>query len=171
MWSWIKYKALRLYAQMIREKAPPEYVARGWALGMFIGCVVPFGFQLLVSIPLSFTLKGSKIGAVLGTFVTNPLTIFFIYPAQCWLADRIFFSGHLSYSHLCNTEWSYDAVMELGSEAVQAFFVGGFLFAAVFTPLTYWGVLKLVRRHRARVAAAHAANVERRRRAAKESAG
>ena len=163
MWGWMKYKALRLYAQMVREKAPPEYVARGWAIGMFIGCLVPFGFQLVVSIPLSFTLKGSKVGAVLGTFITNPLTIFFIYPAQSWLADRIFFSGHLSYSHLCNTEWTYDAVMELGAEALQAFFVGGFLFALMFTPLTYWGVLKLVQRHRRRVAAVEAAKAARRR--------
>ena len=152
MWGWIKYRLLRLYARMIHEKAPPEYIARGWAIGMFIGCLVPFGFQLLVSIPLSFTLKGSKVGAVLGTFITNPLTVFFIYPAQSWIADRLFFSGRLSYSHLCNVEWSYDAVMELGAEAVQAFFVGGFLFAVVLTPLTYWGVLKLVRRHRRRIA-------------------
>ena len=163
MWGWIKYKCFRLYAKMVREKAPPEYIARGWALGMFIGCLVPFGFQLLVSIPLSFTFKGSKIGAVLGTFITNPLTIFFIYPAQCWIADRIFFAGRLSYSHLCNTEWSFDAVMELGAEAVQAFFVGGFLFAIIAGPITYWAVLKLVKRHRRRVAAAQAAKMASRR--------
>lgn len=165
MWGWIKYKALRLYAQMVREKAPPEYIARGWSLGMFIGCSVPFGFQLLVSVPLSFTLKASKIGAVLGTFITNPFTIFFIYPTQCWLADRLFFSGQLSYSRLCKTEWTFDSVMELGAEAAQSFFVGGFLFAAVLTPLTYWAVLKLVRRHRARAAAVHAAKAELRRKA------
>ncbi len=170
MWGWLKYKLLRLYVQMVREKASPEYIARGWSLGMFIGCTIPFGFQLLVSVPLSFTLKCSKIGAVLGTFITNPLTIFFLYPAQCWLADRLLFSGHLSYSHLCNTEWTYDSVMELGTDAARAFFVGGFLFAAVLTPLTYWGVLKLVRRHRARVAATHAAKQERMRKL-KESCG
>lgn len=137
---------------MIREKAPPEYVARGWAIGMFIGFLVPFGFQLMVSIPLSFALKGSKVGAVLGTFVTNPFTIFFIYPAQCWLADRMLFAGRLSYARLCNVEWSFDSVVELGTEVVQAFFVGGFLFAIIAAPITYWGVLNLVRRHRRRMA-------------------
>lgn len=139
---------------MIRERASPEYIARGWALGMFIGCLIPFGFQLVVSVPLSFALKGSKVGAVLGTFITNPLTIFFIYPAQCWLADRLFFAGRLSYSNLSNVEWTFDSVMELGAEAAQAFFVGGFLFAVVLAPLTYWCVLRLVQRHRRRVAAA-----------------
>ena len=45
--------------------------------------------------------------------------------------------------------------LQLGEELVAAFFVGGFLFAAVFTPLVYFGVLAYVRRHRARVAAKH----------------
>jgi uncharacterized protein (DUF2062 family) len=53
--------------------------------------------------------------------------------------------------------------MELGAEAVQAFFVGGFLFAVIAGPLTYWGVLKLVQRHRRRAAAAQAAKIAYRR--------
>ena len=48
---------------------------------------------------------------------------------------------------------SWDSVLQLGEELVAAFFVGGFLFAAVFTPLVYFGVLAYVRRHRARAAA------------------
>ena len=28
---------LRLYAKIVREKASPEYIARGWAIGMFYG--------------------------------------------------------------------------------------------------------------------------------------
>lgn len=153
MWRRLKYRCLRIYARMIHERASPEYIARGWAIGVFIGCAVPFGVQLIVSVPLSFALKGSKLGATVGTFITNPLTIFFLYPAQCWVADRLLFEGHLSYSRLCNVEWTFASVLELGAEAVQAFFAGGFLFAAVATPLAYFGVLGLVRRHRRRVAA------------------
>ena len=52
---------LKLYTKMVGEKATPEYIARGWAIGMFYGCMIPFGFQLMLSIPTSFALKGSKI--------------------------------------------------------------------------------------------------------------
>ena len=60
--------------KIVREKASPEYIARGWAIGMFFGCLIPFGFQLICSIPAAFILKGSKIGATLGTLLTNPVS-------------------------------------------------------------------------------------------------
>ena len=78
IFSWIKKKCIWLYLKIVREKASPEYVARGWAIGMFCGCLIPFGVQLLISVPAAFILKGSKIGASIGTFVTNHFTIFFI---------------------------------------------------------------------------------------------
>ena len=148
MWQWIKSKGEALYSRMVREKKPPEFIARGWAIGMFVGCAVPFGFQLVLSVPLSFWLKGSRIGATVGTFITNPLTIFFIYPVQCWVADRLFLSGGLSYNRLANTEWSLEAVAALGTETLKAFFLGGLLFAAILAPITYFTVLRLVREYR-----------------------
>ena len=56
--SWIKWKWLRLRARMMRERHPPEFIARGWAIGMFYGCTIPFGFQLILSIPTAILLKG-----------------------------------------------------------------------------------------------------------------
>ena len=152
MWEWFKRKGLGLYARIVREKKPPEFIARGWAIGMFIGCSVPFGFQLVLSVPLAFWLKGSRVGATIGTFITNPLTIFFIYPVQCWVADRLFLSGGLSYNRLVGTEWNFEAVAALGSEALKAFFLGGLLFAVVLTPITYFTVLQLVKGYRRQIA-------------------
>ena len=59
----VRRKALRLYLRIVHEKATPEYIARGWAIGMFYGCLIPFGLQLALSIPTAFLLKGSKVGA------------------------------------------------------------------------------------------------------------
>ena len=67
------------YMKAVRDKGTPEYIARGWAIGMFVGFAIPFGLQLAISIPLSFLMKGSKLGSILGTFTTNHFTIFIIY--------------------------------------------------------------------------------------------
>ena len=67
-----------LKGKMLRDRMSPNRVAAGWAIGMFIGCSVPFGFQLVVSVPVAVLTKTSKIGATLGTFVTNRVTIFFV---------------------------------------------------------------------------------------------
>ncbi len=146
-------KWLRLCVKIIREKASPQYIARGWAIGMFYGCTIPFGFQLLLSIPTAFILKGSKIGATIGTLITNHFTIFVIYPAQCWVASKILGSD-LSYGAVSNAlqgvirEQSYQALMAIGKDLTIAFFFGGFLLAAVCVPLTYFGVLKFVQLRR-----------------------
>ena len=162
--SWIKWKWMRLRARMLREKQPPEFIARGWAIGMFYGCTIPFGFQLILSIPTAVILKGSKVGATVGTFITNHFTIFVIYPAQCWVGNMVlelFGCNVISVakivselkrvgglSMLSGEFWS--ALGQLGSGVMASFFIGGILLALVCTPLTYWGVLRSVQRRRAR---------------------
>ena len=156
--SWIKWKWARLVARIDRDRASPEYVARGWAIGMFYGCTIPFGFQLILSIPTAMLLRGSKVGATCGTFITNHFTIFLIYPVQCWLGNRLL-GGDLTYDHICSAlkevvaEQSWASVLKLGEELMAAFFLGGFIIAAVLVPLTYFGVLSFVRANRARIAA------------------
>ena len=148
-----KYRLKKLYVRAVREKKPPEYIAKGWAIGMCIGCAIPFGVQLYISIPLSFYFKASKIGATLGTFITNPFTIIFLYPAQCWLGARAL-GRDIEYGAIASQmkqmlaaqDWA--SLSSLSGALVTSFFVGGFIFAAVMTPLTYYGMLTLVRRYR-----------------------
>ena len=135
---------------MIHDPLPPEDVAAGWALGMFIGCAIPFGLQLIVSIPLALMMRISKIGATLGTLITNPITIFFIYPAQTYVVNKILFGGSITYSKLMNFEWTWESVRRLGAEAMASFFLGGIFLALIMTPITYLVVKSLVVRHRRR---------------------
>ena len=162
--SWIKEKWRRLCEQILREKASPQFIARGWAIGMFYGWMIPFGFQLMLSIPTAFILKGSKIGATLGTLVTNHFTIFVIYPVQCWLGNKLLaacgfsvlpvneiFSRLMAVGELSMLSGAFwQALGSLGSGILMPFFIGGFFFAAICTPLTYGSVLMYVRRHRKR---------------------
>ena len=147
--STVKRWWVRLYAKMVTEKATPEYVARGWAIGMFYGCLIPFGFQLALSIPTSFVLKGSKIGATLGTLITNHFSIFIIYPLQCYVGNKII-GGKLSYCDVQKamadliTNQDYSTLLGMSVELVISFFAGGALLTAVMTPLTYFLVKELV---------------------------
>ena len=156
--SWISRQWQRLREKILREQATPEFIARGWAIGMFYGCAIPFGFQLILSIPTAVILKGSKIGATVATFVTNHFSIFIIYPVQCWLGNRLL-GGDISYGAISHAlsdvvkEQSWDSLARIGGDLVAAFFVGGLLFAVIFTPVTYFAVRTFVRRNRARKAA------------------
>ena len=153
-----KRMTMRLYLKVVKEKATPEYIARGWAIGMFYGCLIPFGLQLVCSIPTAFLLRGSKIGATLGTLLTNHITVFFIYPAQCYVGSKLI-NSDLSYETIKKAlasvlhEQSWAALMSLGWELIISFFIGGALLTAIMTPLTYFFVKMLVNRFHDRRAA------------------
>ena len=140
----------RLREKMVADPLPPEDVAAGWALGMFIGCAIPFGLQLMISIPLAIMMRVSKIGATLGTFVTNPVTIFFIYPTQTWIVFNLVF-GSREMGEL-PVEWTRETVMAMSGPVIISFFLGGILLAAVLTPITYFVVKRIVVLHRQRKA-------------------
>lgn len=139
-----------LKAKMVKDPLPPEDVAAGWALGMFVGCAVPFGLQLIVSVPLALMMRVSKIGATLGTLITNPVTIFIIYPAQTWAVNRLLFGGSLTFQRLMDMEWTWHSVRRLGAEAMVSFFLGGLALGMIFSPITYFLVRRLVLRYRSR---------------------
>ncbi|MBE6357371.1 MAG: DUF2062 domain-containing protein [Lentisphaerae bacterium] len=146
-----------LYIKMVRGTGSPDYIARGWALGMFVGCVVPVFCQLIVSVPLSFVFRCSKIGAVLGTFITTPPTAIFIYPVLIWVGNKVI-NGNLSADsagkllEIFNSDLPFidkwQAFADTGGSLVAAFFAGGLLWAVIMTPLTYFGVRFLVVRYR-----------------------
>ena len=139
-----------LKAKMVKDPLPPEDVAAGWALGMFVGCAVPFGLQLIVSVPLALMMRVSKIGATLGTLITNPGTIFIIYPAQTWAVNRLLFGGSLTFQRLMDMEWTWHSVRRLGAEAMVSFFLGGLALGMIFSPITYFLVRRLVLRYRSK---------------------
>lgn len=137
-----------LKRKLAREKLPVEDIAAGWALGVFIGCAIPFGLQLILAIPLAMMMRVSKIGATAGTFISNPVSILFIYPAQTYFVNRLLFGGSLSFEKLQAMEWTRKAVLSLGTDVIISFFLGGILVAFVCTPIAYFAVKALVVRAR-----------------------
>ena len=150
---WFKAKLSALYDKIVKERKSAEFIARGWALGVFVGSVIPFGIQIYIALPLSFLLKGSKIGALTGTLISNPLTILFLYPAQCWMGSRLL-GKDISWDAISEalkgvlTQQDWSSLSQLSGHLVTSFFAGGLMLAAVFTPLAYFFVLHLVRNYR-----------------------
>ncbi len=69
----------RLYSRFLRIRGTPKDISLGLALGIFIGFSPTFGIQIVIAVFFASVLKWSKLAAVLGVQITNPLTAPFIY--------------------------------------------------------------------------------------------
>lgn len=76
---WLKFK--ELYRTLLSSKATSQEVAFGFAIGVFIALTPTMGFQTPMALGLSLLFRTNKISALIGVFVTNPLTAFPIYSA------------------------------------------------------------------------------------------
>ena len=68
-----------IYLRIIRFKGHPHELALGMAIGVFIGMTPTVPFHIILAITLALAFKASKITAVLGTWICNPLTVYPLY--------------------------------------------------------------------------------------------
>jgi uncharacterized protein (DUF2062 family) len=64
------------YLQFIRLRGQPHFLARGIAIGTFVGITPTIPFHTIMALLLAFVLRGSKVAALLSTvIVSNPVTL------------------------------------------------------------------------------------------------
>lgn len=149
-------KALKFFLRLMRHPGTPESVGCGVAAGFFTAMVLPGG-HMVAAFLLAMLLRGARGTAVLATWITNPFTIPFIWPLQCYLGS--FLIGRpLSHKLIEKLLWdaihtpSIKTLGELSSELIASFFAGGALLGAVLAVVGYFCTIAVVRRHRARLA-------------------
>ena len=145
--------------KIVQQEGSPDCIARGAALGLFVGWMFPVGLQTLPVLFLAFVFRANKVLAWMFTCVTNPATIFFVYPVQCYVGSLVLFNP-LKISVLKNNfrglikaetmEDAWQNFTSLGSCVLVPFFVGGLVFTLITAPLGYWFCYRLASFFRAR---------------------
>ena len=135
----------------------PAKRARGIAVGVFSGCFPFFGLQSLMGVCLASLLKGNHLLAVIGTWISNPLTYIPLY----WFNYKIgsFFLGRerelnnfsgLTQRQMWNQGWIISSRIFFGSILVGLFFglIFGFISYMFFKSTSKKSTLQISRRHR-----------------------
>ena len=65
-----------LVVRFVRLRGLPEEIAKGVALGIFIGMTPTFGFQMAIALFFAYLLRENRLAAILGVWITNPVTSF-----------------------------------------------------------------------------------------------
>ena len=99
--------------RLARIKSSPDAIARGMALGVFIGFTPFFGFHILIAVFFAFILRQNKIAAFVGVWVTNPLTAPFIYALE-YEVGRMLLGKPAIGAAVFNRELTWDIAVQLG---------------------------------------------------------
>jgi hypothetical protein len=126
--------------RFIRLRGLPEEIAKGIALGIFIGMTPTFGFQMLIAIFLAYLLRKNRLAAVLGVWVTNPVTAPVIYAIE-YEMGRILLGMERA---TLPSKFSWAAYADLGWNIMYPLWVGGILTGIVLGLLSYFITLRIV---------------------------
>ena len=134
----------------------PAKRARGIAVGVFSGCFPFFGLQSLMGACLASLLKGNHLLAVIGTWISNPLTYIplylFNYKIGSYFLGREIevynFSG-FTQKQMWNQGWIISSRIFFGSILVGLFFglIFGFISYMFFKSSSKKSTLKISCRH------------------------
>lgn len=136
------------YLKFLRLRGEPDYLAKGVALGVFIGITPTIPLHTVLILALAFPLRVSKISSLLAAFlVSNPLTFFAQYYFS-WRLGNLLVPGSLSWAridHVLGIIEEGAGFMEiihqiatLGAKAIVAMVLGGIVLALPFTVAGYF---------------------------------
>jgi uncharacterized protein len=140
------------YLRFLRLQDNPRVLARGVAIGLFIGGTPTMPFHTVLTLLLAVILRGSKFAALIAGFViTNPLTVFPVY-FLCWWLGSFLTGSDISWEQI-NRVLSFIhegggiretlfMVGKLSQEAVLVMMVGGVTLAA---PVAFLGYILSLR--------------------------
>ena len=108
------------------QEGTPAQRARGMAVGVFSGCFPLFGLQTLLGIMLASFVRGNRLLAATGTWISNPFTYLPLY----WFNFKVGSKFLGQYSHqvtnvrdltkqqLWNEGWLFSGRLLIGSTLV-----------------------------------------------------
>lgn len=165
-------KVLKTLLSLLNHPSSPERVARGIAAGLFCAFVVPV-FQMALALLVSLGIRGSRVPALLFTWVSNPFTIPVLFPLQCLLGSWLI-GQPLTYESIYSALGSlirhptFSRFIGLSSELVFSFFAGGLVIGLICAVTGYYVSCRVIARFREQKAARRLKRKERRIAASRE---
>jgi uncharacterized protein len=125
-------------------KDEPKVIAKGFALGSFIGMLPIPGFQLIVSLGIATLLKLNKKAACIAVFNTNLITGAFVFSFTYWLGKKLLgVNPSFSIGDTVNYHFIVN-ILQAGSDVFLSLLAGGILTGLFTCTLSYWLIMKIL---------------------------
>jgi len=119
----LKARGRTLITRFKALQGDPHYIALGMGIGIFVGITPTIPLHTVIALALAFIFRGSKAAAVIGVWVSNPLTIPVFYLAS-YKVGR-FLLGNLS--PFSGKPQSILELLQLHMDVAMAMTLGGII--------------------------------------------
>ena len=141
----------RAYVRFLKIRGRPREIALGFSLGLFIGMLPVMGVQIILSVFFAALLKWNNISAVVGVWITNPVTALFIYGMTYQVGARLLGTGsRFRFTGEQGLSMIYEILMK-APEVLWAMTLGGIVLGLPLAVLGYYISYSLVARYQERI--------------------
>lgn len=124
--------------RLFKIEDSPKVIAKGFALGSFIGMIPIPGFQFFVAFGFSKLLKVNTKAACIAVFNTNLFTGAFIFAFNYWLGKKVLgITSSFEIPKTINMQF-VNTILKAGSEVYISLVVGGIMTGLVFAIISYY---------------------------------
>jgi len=125
-------------------KDDPIRIAKGFALGSFIGMMPIPGFQVLLSLAVATLLRLNKRAAVVAVFNTNLVTGVFIFSFYYYLGRKMLgINSSFVIGEKIDIQFT-STVIHAGYEVFLSLVMGGIITGALTAIVAYFGIKRLL---------------------------
>jgi len=142
----LKERFKQFLVHIKKLQGEPRYIAMGMAIGVFVAITPTIPFHTIIAIGLAFILKGSKPAAIIGVWVSNPVTIPVFYYA-CFKVGTLFLNDPIPYD--IHFE-SIHELLNLGLDVTVAMLIRGVLLGIIPALIAYFITYRFISKLRER---------------------
>ena len=129
---------IHLFKGLFKLEDSPKVIAKGFALGSFIGMIPIPGFQIFVAFGISKFLKVNTKAACIAVFNTNLFTGAFIFAFNYWLGKTILgIQSPFEMPKAINMQF-VNTILKAGSDVYLSLVVGGVITGILFAIASYY---------------------------------
>ncbi|MEC3908123.1 DUF2062 domain-containing protein [Tamlana sp. 2201CG12-4] len=129
---------INLFKGLFKLEDSPKVIAKGFALGSFIGMIPIPGFQIFVAFGISKFLKVNTKAACIAVFNTNLFTGAFIFAFNYWLGKKVLgISSSFEMPKTINMQFA-NTILKAGTDVYISLVVGGVITGILFAFASYY---------------------------------
>ena len=136
-WSIVRSVKLQL-VKFVRLQGSPDDIAKGVALGVFIGMTPTFGFQMIIAAFAATLFRENRLAAILGVWVTNPFTAPFIYLGEYEVGRLLMQLERISFVA------NFSSLLDLSKDILYPITLGSLVVGTLTAFLTYTITLRAI---------------------------